>query len=94
MDVNHAAVGDNYQESVSNDFNTLVMTIFVPTWKAINGDVSATNTSALRCVLATSVINIARSSKDEVSALSWLLAPLHDAYPYHHYISLMYLSVY
>lgn len=94
MDVNHAAVGDNYQESVSNDFNTLVMTIFVPTWKAINGDVSATNASALRSVLATSVINIARSSKDEVSALSWLLAPLHDVYPYHHYISLMYFSVY
>lgn len=100
MDVNHhhvataaAAVGDNYQESVSNDFNALVMTIFVPTWKAINGDVSATNTSALRSVLATSVIDIARSSNDEVSALSLLLALLHDVYSYHHYISFMYLSV-
>lgn len=91
MDINHdASVGVYHQESVvSNDFNALVKTIFVPTWKAINGGVSATATntsSALRSVLATAVIDIARSSNDEVSALSLLFALLHNVYPYHHAI--------
>ena len=81
MNVNHHAdvvVGD------SSDFSALVRTIFVPTWKSINNDLTATNTSALRSVLANAVIDIARSSNDEVRILSLFLALLHKCIIIYH----------
>jgi len=69
MDLNYAVDG-SCDEVSSNDFNALI-TIFIPTWKATNGD-GTTNTAAagmLRSLLASAVIDIARSSDDEVSVI-------------------------